>query len=256
MYVHTSSFWDNWRCCRVVRRIKEGTCAVVLQSGLDEKWWADSMECCCYLRNIQNKLSDGKTPYERRFGEPFIRPIVPFCSLVEYHPISTKDKSRIHQVGKKILPGIFLSYVLYAAGIWKGDILVVELEELEEMDTSEIHAKRPDAEEVILPKSGENCKFPDVQDLLADGRTPHERRFGEPFKGPIIPFGSMVEHHPISFKRPVMILQVREQSVARHTPRTMRCTRWEPGKETGCVEELVNLGAPEIHARRSMRKKW
>ena len=25
--------------------IKEGTSAVLLQSGLDENWWADSMEC-------------------------------------------------------------------------------------------------------------------------------------------------------------------------------------------------------------------
>ena len=53
---------------RAVRRVKEGTSAVLLQSGLDEKWWADSMECCTYLRNIQDLLSDGKTPYERRFG--------------------------------------------------------------------------------------------------------------------------------------------------------------------------------------------
>ena len=30
---------------RAVHRIKEGTSAVLLQSGLDEKWWADSMEC-------------------------------------------------------------------------------------------------------------------------------------------------------------------------------------------------------------------
>ena len=46
---------------RAVHRIKEGTYAVLLQSSLDEKWWADSMECYCYLRNIQNLLSDGKT---------------------------------------------------------------------------------------------------------------------------------------------------------------------------------------------------
>ena len=56
---------------RAVRRVKEGTSAVLLQSGLDEEWWADSMECYAYLRNIQDLLSDGKTPYERRFGEPF-----------------------------------------------------------------------------------------------------------------------------------------------------------------------------------------
>ena len=44
-----------------MRRVKEGMSAVLLQSGLDEKWWADSMECHTYLRNIQDLLSDGKT---------------------------------------------------------------------------------------------------------------------------------------------------------------------------------------------------
>ena len=71
---------------RAVRRVKEGTSAVLLRSGLDEEWWADSMECCTYLRNIQDLLSDGKTPYERRFGKPFKGPVIPFGSLVEYYP--------------------------------------------------------------------------------------------------------------------------------------------------------------------------
>ena len=44
----------------------------------------------------------GKTPYERRSGEPFKGPIMPFGSLVEYYPISAKDQSRIHQFGKKV----------------------------------------------------------------------------------------------------------------------------------------------------------
>ena len=95
---------------RAVRRNKEGTSAVLLQSGLDENWWADSMECKTYLRNIQDLLSDGKTSYESRFGQPFKGPIIPFGSLVEYYPISVKDQSRIHQFGKKVLPGLFLGY--------------------------------------------------------------------------------------------------------------------------------------------------
>ena len=45
---------------RAVRRVKEGTSAVLLQSGLDENCLTDSMECCIYLRNIQDFLSDGK----------------------------------------------------------------------------------------------------------------------------------------------------------------------------------------------------
>ena len=56
---------------RAVRRVKQKEQSpVLLQSGLDEKWWADSMECCCYLRNVQDLLTDGTTPNERRFGEP------------------------------------------------------------------------------------------------------------------------------------------------------------------------------------------
>ena len=88
---------------RAVRREKEGTSAVLLQSGLNESWWADSMECYTYLRNVTDLLSDGKTPYERRFGQPFKGPIIPFGSLVEYHPLIAKDQSRIHQFGKSYL---------------------------------------------------------------------------------------------------------------------------------------------------------
>ena len=122
---------------RVVRRVKEGTSAVLYQSGLNENCWADSMECYSYLRNVTDLLSDGKTPCERRFGQPFKGPIIPFGSLVEYHPITAKDQSRIHQFGKKVLLGLFLGHAFYAGGIWKGDVLVADFEELEMMDASE-----------------------------------------------------------------------------------------------------------------------
>ena len=67
---------------RAVRRVKEGTSAVLLQSGLNENWWADCMECCTYLRSVTDLSSDGKTPYERRFGQPITGPIIPFGSVV------------------------------------------------------------------------------------------------------------------------------------------------------------------------------
>ena len=68
------------------------------------------MECYTYLRNVTDLLSDGKTPYERRFGKPFKGPIIPFGSLVEYYHVFAKDQSRIHQFVKKVLPGLFLGY--------------------------------------------------------------------------------------------------------------------------------------------------
>ena len=97
---------------RAVRRVKEGTSAVQLQSGLTEEWWVDSMEWYCNLRNIHDKLSDGKTLYERRFGMPFNGPMIPFGAMVEYHLVSAKDQSRLHLFGSKVLPGKFLGYAL------------------------------------------------------------------------------------------------------------------------------------------------
>ena len=95
-----------------MRRVKEGTPAVMLQSGLDESWWEDSMECYAYLRNIQDLLSDGKTPYDA------VRSTIQRtnCSVWSgrISPISAKDLSRLHQFGPNVLPGIFLGYVLHA----------------------------------------------------------------------------------------------------------------------------------------------
>ena len=50
-------------------------------------------------------------------------------------------------------------------GIWKGDVLVADLEELETMDASEIYSKRLNAKEVIFPKEKREFIFP-----IADGR--------------------------------------------------------------------------------------
>ena len=85
--------------------------------------------------------------------------------MVEYHPITAKDQSRLHSFGKKVLPGLFLGYALYAGGIWKGDVLVADLEELETMDASEIYSKRLNAKEVIFPIEKGESIFP-----VADGR--------------------------------------------------------------------------------------
>ena len=56
--------------------------------------------------------------------------------MVEHLPISLQDQSRLDQFGVKVLPGKFLGYALYAGGIWQGDIVDADNEELEEMDAS------------------------------------------------------------------------------------------------------------------------
>ena len=53
--------------------------------------------------------------------------------------------------------------LLYAGGIWKGDVLIADLEELETMDASEIYSKRLNAKEVIFPNK-ENLFFQSQMD--------------------------------------------------------------------------------------------
>ena len=71
-YFHTSSIWDDWDCRKSSAQSKgRNVCSIV---AMDEIWWSGSMDCYCYLRNVQDLVADGRTPCERRFGGPFLGP--------------------------------------------------------------------------------------------------------------------------------------------------------------------------------------
>ena len=84
--------------------------------------------------------------------------------MVEHHLISAKHLSRLRQFGPKVLPGIFFGCASHAGGIWKGEMLVADTEELEQMDASEVYARRLNAKEVLTSMSGDKFIFP-----IADG---------------------------------------------------------------------------------------
>ena len=112
----------------------------------------------------KTSLAYGKTPYERRFVEPFKGPITPFGAMVEYHPSSPKDQARIHQFGRKVLPGFFLGCALTAGRIWKGDILIADLDDLEKLDETNIYPRRINAKELLIRQKDDEFIFP-----IADG---------------------------------------------------------------------------------------
>ena len=124
------------------------------------------MECCTYLRNVTDLLSDGKTPYERRFGEPFKGTFVPFVSLVELLLYFCERPVKNPSICKESLTWIVPRIHCTRGWLWNGDILVADIEELETMDASEIYSKRLNAKEVIFHKENGKFIFP-----VADGRT-------------------------------------------------------------------------------------
>ena len=93
-----------------------------------------------------------KTPCERRIGEPFKSPVIPFGAMVEYYPISARDQSWLHQCCKNVLTGQFLRFALIVGGIWKGDTLIANFEELEKIDASDLYPRRINAKEVLIQK--------------------------------------------------------------------------------------------------------
>ena len=85
-------------------------------------------------------------------------------ALVEYHPFSPKDQSRIDQFGKNVFPGIFFGYELIAGEIWKGDVLIADLEDLETLDASDIYPRRIKSKEVLVSHKNDEFVF-----RIADG---------------------------------------------------------------------------------------
>ena len=149
------------QCARVKRRY---LCCVCLQSG--SKWkvggqipWNGIPIC----ENIQDLLSDGKKLHTRgRFwGNHLKGPIIPFGSLVEYHPITAKDQSRIHQFGKKSLTWIVPRIRLCTrVEFGRVDILIADLEELENDGThrENLLEKTPQGEFIFSNRRWTNQK--------------------------------------------------------------------------------------------------
>ena len=149
---------------KIYHGIIETRAAALLRSRLDERWWADYVECYCYLRNAQDLLAERKTPHERRFGEPCKGPIIPFGAMVENLPTSSRDQARIHQFGKKVFPGIFLGYEVISVRIRKGDSLIADLEDLEKLDASSFYPRRINGKEALIRQKDDEFIF-----SIADG---------------------------------------------------------------------------------------
>ena len=73
-------------------------------------------------------------------------------------------KTYQEHIGPKSLARYFPWTCVTRARIWKGDTLIADIEELEQMEASEIYARRLSAKEVFTPMRSDNFKFP-----VADG---------------------------------------------------------------------------------------
>ena len=106
------------------------------------------MECYTYLRNVHRPVVWwGRRPMKDVLGEAIWKDLfIPFGSLVWVNPSIWKESFTLDCSSDTLST---------RGGIWKGDVLVEDLEELETMDASEIYSKRLNAKEVIFHQKGE-----------------------------------------------------------------------------------------------------
>ena len=136
-----------------VRRVKESTSAVLLRSGLDENWCADSMECYTYLRNIQDLLSDGETPRMRDVLGSHLKDrlfhLVYWLSITL--SLRTASQESINLERKSYLASS-LDTLCTRGEFGRVTYWSQTLRSWDTMDASEIYSKRLNAKEVIFSK--------------------------------------------------------------------------------------------------------
>ena len=72
-----------------------------------------------------------QTAHQKRYGQDFKGPCLPFGCHIEYQAITDDDKARLHKYGGKLLPGIFMYYESMFGGKWSGDVWIVDWEAME-----------------------------------------------------------------------------------------------------------------------------
>ena len=78
------------------------------------------------------------------------RTSIPFGTLVEYVPVTAKDKSRVHQFGKKTVKRKVLRYVPRAGEGWSEDLMIADHEDVQESEASEVYVKRFTSRDVFV----------------------------------------------------------------------------------------------------------
>ena len=111
-----------------VRRVLNGTRAILDGAGFEPKWWPYACRCYCFLHNTA--MRNGDSPWNKRHGKGHYSGVrVPFGSLVNYVP--NPDDRETLKWGCSGIPGVLLYYDTNSSDVFKGDsFAVARLDEL------------------------------------------------------------------------------------------------------------------------------
>ena len=110
------------------------------------KWWAWFYGIQLLLYELfKTSRQMGKSPCARQFGEPFKGPVILFAMFSDF----CTRPAEAPPIGQESFTWDIPRICINRWRIWKGDNLVADTEELENMDASEIFPRRINAKEVF-----------------------------------------------------------------------------------------------------------
>ena len=158
LYVSASQIGNEWDCWESsAQSERRYVCSIVaIRSGWEMVGRFNGM--LQLLRNIQDLLSDWKTPCESRFGIPFWRPSHPVWFIGRISPYFCERPIETASIRFWSLP----RYIPWVCVVRRGNLErrhngPQTFEELEEMDASELYAGRPNAKGSV--NANERWKF-------------------------------------------------------------------------------------------------
>ena len=185
----------SWRCSMESSYFNTPSRRMVLPKERYAEWKKERLLCCCnhacmkngglILWNAAAICEMSKTSWQ--VGKPLwkvmwwtiSRSNNSFCSNGWILSDFCTSQSRLHQFGnEKFYQEYFLGMHWSLRGMWTGDILVADIEELNNMNASEIHPRRINAKEVLTPQRSEYFIF-----QVADGTAKlsgRDNKFREP----------------------------------------------------------------------------
>ena len=160
---HTSSILDIWYCWERSTQRKRRNVSSIVTIGLGRKmlgWFYGMLLLSAKCPRPPGRWENSLWKTIRRTIQRTNNSI---CSNGWVSPDINTRSVKTSSVWQEGFTMKFLGYALIAKGIWKGDILNADTEELESMDASD-YTRRINAREVLITQKGEEFIFP-----IADG---------------------------------------------------------------------------------------
>ena len=151
--------------------IVDGARCLLLQSGLPGRYWHYACRAFLLARNALVKGKDGNTSWSRRFGKNFHGKLIPFGAKVLYR----RPKHDAAKFAPRGSEGIMLGHHLEPGGIFKGDYLVLNIDNLIGTPArSTIHrvkevVRAPGPNEYPLREAQRAKRDRDTADIVEDG---------------------------------------------------------------------------------------